>query len=194
MQTINGISEEILIGRFIHGDETAFELLFRHYYPGLVIFVSQMTQDKANAEEIVQDFFFGMWKNRDRIKESSSLKSYLFTSVKNRGINYLVSQKQEAQKIEELKQVMSHNLTYEQDVFVSSELQEKITRAFEKLPPRTKEIFMLSRFSDLKNDEIAGKLNLSKRTVELQISNALKILRKELKDYTGLLFLLKIFF
>lgn len=194
MQIINGISEDILIERFIHGDETAFELLFKHYYSGLVIFVSQMTMSKVDAEEIVQDFFLGMWKRRDRIRKSSSLKSYLFTSVKNRGINYLISQKKEAQKIDELRQVMSRNLTYEQDVFVSSELQDQIKQAFKKLPPRTKEIFFLSRFNDLKNDEIAEKLNLSKRTVELQISNALKILKNELKDYTGLLFLLEIFF
>lgn len=191
---INGISEEILIGRFIHGDETAFELLFRHYYPGLVIFVSQMTLNKSDAEEIVQDFFFRMWRKRDRIRACTSLKSYLFTSLKNRGINYLVSKKYEAGKIEEFKEVMRSNLTYEADVFVSSELQEKINQAFEKLPPRTKEIFVLSRFHDLKNDEIAHKLDISKRTVELQISNALKILREELKDYTGLLFLLGIFF
>lgn len=191
---INGISEKNLIDRFIRGDETAFELLFKHYYPGLVIFVSQMTLDKAEAEEIVQDFFFRMWKRREQIKESSSLKSYLFTSVKNQGINFLVSKNYEARKIEEFKQVMSSNFTYEQDIFVTSELQEKINQAFEKLPPRTKEIFILSRFNDLKNEEIAEKLNLSKRTVELQISNALKILRQELKDYTGLLFLLGIFF
>ena len=193
MQLIHGISEKILIDRFIQGDETAFELLFRHYYPGLVIFTSQITMDKSEAEEIVQDFFFRMWKHRDRIKETPSLKSYLFTSVRNRGINFLVSKNQEARKIEELKQVMSSNLIYEQDVFVISELQEKIKQAFEKLSPRTKEIFILSRFNDLKNDEIAEKLNISKRTVELQISNALKILRKELKEYTGLLLLLEFF-
>ncbi|MGV8137803.1 MAG: RNA polymerase sigma-70 factor [Mangrovibacterium sp.] len=194
MQKIGGISEDILISRFIRGDETAFELLFRHYYPGLVIFVSQITLDKAEAEEIVQDFFFRLWKRRDQIKESPSLKSYLFTSVKNRGINFIVSKNYETRKIEELKRVMGSNLTYEQDVFVASELQEKIKQAFEKLPPRTKEIFILSRFDDLKNDEIAQKLNISKRTVEIQISNALKILRQELKDYSGLLCLLGIFF
>lgn len=193
MQLIHGISEKILIDRFIQGDETAFELLFRHYYPGLVIFASQITLDRAEAEEIVQDFFFRMWKNRERIKETSTLKSYVFTSVRNRGINFLVSKNHEARKIDELKRVMSTNLTYQPDVFVNSELQEKLKRAFEKLPPRTKEIFILSRFNELKNDEIAEKLNLSKRTVELQISNALKILRQELKEYSGLLFLLGIF-
>ncbi|MEL7586451.1 MAG: RNA polymerase sigma-70 factor [Prolixibacteraceae bacterium] len=194
MQKISGISEDILISRFIQGDETAFELLFRHYYPGLVIFVSQITLDKAEAEEIVQDFFFRLWKRRDQIKEGPSLKSYLFTSVKNRGINFLVSRNYETRKIEELKQIMGSNLTYEQDLFVTGELQEKIKQAFEKLPPRTKEIFILSRFDDLKNDEIAEKLNISKRTVELQISNALKVMRRELKDYAGLLILLEKFF
>ncbi len=191
---INGISEKVLIERFIRGDETAFELLFRFYYPGLVTFTSQIILDKAEAEEIVQDFFFRMWKRRDRIKKTPSLKSYLFTSVKNRSINFLVTRNHEARKIEELKQIISNNLTYEQDIFVTSELQEKIKQAFEKLPPRTREIFILSRMNDLKNDEIAEKLDISKRTVELQISNALKILRQELKEYTGLLLFFGFFF
>lgn len=193
MQIINGISEKVLIDRFIQGDQTAFELLFRHYYPGLVIFASQITLDREEAEEVVQDLFFRMWKHRDRVKETPSLKSYLFTSVKNRGINFLICKNKETREIEELKRIMSTNLTYEQDIFVTSELQEKIRQAFEKLPPRTKEIFILSRVNDLKNDEIAEKLNISKRTVELQISNALKILRQELKEYPGLLFLFGFF-
>lgn len=194
MQVIHGISEKILVDRLIHGDQTAFELLFRHYYPGLVIFTSQITLNKSEAEEIVQDLFFRMWRHRDRIKETQSLKSYLFTSVKNRGLNYLESKKLEARKIDEFKQIMKNNLTYEQDVFVSSELQEKINQAFEKLPPRTKEIFTLSRFNDLRNDEIAERLGISKRTVETQISNALRILRHELKDYIILLLLLNLIF
>ncbi|MGV8092549.1 MAG: RNA polymerase sigma-70 factor [Mangrovibacterium sp.] len=193
MQIISGIPEKILIDRFIQGDQTAFALLFRYYYPGLVIFTSQITFDKAEAEEIVQEFFFRIWKNREKIKETQTLKSYLFTSVKNRGINFLIRKNYQIRKIEEFKEMMSSNLTYEQDVFVSSELQERIKRAFEKLPPRTKEIFLLSRFNDLKNDEIAEKLNISKRTVELQISNALKILHQELKEYSALIFLLSLF-
>jgi RNA polymerase sigma-70 factor (ECF subfamily) len=160
----------------------------------MVIFTSQITLDKAEAEEIVQDFFFRLWKNRGRIKETQSLKSYLFTSVKNRGINYLAAKNLETKKIEELKHIMGNNLTYEQDIFVTSELQKRIEQAFEKLAPRAKEIFILSRFNDLKNDEIAEKLGISKRTVETQISNALKILREELKDYLGLLLLFGLFF
>jgi len=194
MQMINGFSEKVLINRLINGDQAAFGFIFKHYYPGLVIFASQITLNKSDAEEIVQEFFFRMWQHRNRIKETQSLKSYLFRSVKNRGLNFLVSKNQESKKIEEPKQIMNDNLTYEQDVFITSELQKKLKQTFEKLPPRTKEIFILSRFDDLKNDEIAEKLHITKRTVELQISNALKILRQELKDYLGLLVLvLKIF-
>ncbi len=194
MQIINGISERVLIDRFREGDQTAFELLFRHYYPGLVMFTCQITHDQDEAEEIVQDFFCRMWKHRFSIRETQSLKSYLFTSVRNRGLNFLAHQKLEARKIDELKQVMNDNLTYNQDIFVESELQKKIKAAFEKLPPRTREIFSLSRYGNLKNEEIADKLDLSRRTVETQISNALKILRHELKDYIGLLLLIDLFY
>jgi RNA polymerase sigma-70 factor (ECF subfamily) len=194
MQMIHGISEKVLIDRLILGDQTAFELLFRYYYPGLVIFASQITLDRNEAEEIVQDFFFRMWQKKDFIKESDSLKPYLFTSIKNRGINYLASKKLATKKIEELKQIMANNLTYEQDIFVASELQDRVNQTMEILPPRTKEIFLLSRFNDLKNEEIAKKLGISKRTVETQISNALKILREKLKDYLGLMLLFDLFF
>ncbi|MGQ8337806.1 RNA polymerase sigma-70 factor [Sunxiuqinia sp. A32] len=190
MQIINGISEKVLIERLIKGDQTAFELLFRYYYPGLVVFTSQIILNKIEAEEIVQDFFLRLWEKRDNLKETESLKSYCFVSVKNRGINYLIEKKVERTKIEELKQIMVSNLTYEQDIFVTSELQKKIEQAFEKLPPRTKEIFILSRINFLKNDEIALKLGISKRTVETQISNALKILKQEMKEYIVLLLLL----
>jgi len=72
---------------------------------------------------------------------------------------------------------------------VESELQQQIANAMEKLPERTREIFMMSRFKGITNDEIATQLELSKRTVETQISNALKILRNELKEYKFLLLL-----
>ena len=89
MTLINGITEETLIERFIGGDQTAFELLFRFYYPGLVTFVAQIISDRDEAEEIVQDFFVNVWTARNSIHQSTSLKSYFFVSVKNRAFNYL---------------------------------------------------------------------------------------------------------
>ncbi len=84
---------------------------------------------------------------------------------------------------------MENDFLFQPDLFVESELQQQIAKAMEKLPERAREIFMLSRFKGISNDEIATQLELSKRTVETQISNALKILRNELKEYKFLLLL-----
>lgn len=187
---INGIEEHTLIMRFIEGDQTAFELLFRFYYPGLVVFAKQLIFDPAEAENIVQDFFVNLWVNRDKIKDSSSLKGYFFTSIKNRAFNYLKSVKVREHIIDELKQLTESDSLFQPDIFVESELQNRIKAALNKLPARTREIFVLSRTKGYSNDEIADMLNISKRTVETQISNALRSLRVELKDYLFILLVL----
>uniref|UniRef100_UPI003216C755 RNA polymerase sigma-70 factor n=1 Tax=uncultured Draconibacterium sp. TaxID=1573823 RepID=UPI003216C755 len=192
MQKINGLDESKLINRLKKGDQTAFEILFRYYYPGLVVFASQITLDKDEATEIVQDFFVRLWEKRSGINDNSSLKSYFFTSVKNRSLNYLKKIEIQSQVIDQLKNLTENNQLYEPDIFVESELQEKIKVAIGKLPARCGEIFVMSRFQGLTNDEIATKFDISKRTVETQISNALKVLRIELKDYVGILILLGI--
>lgn len=189
MSIINGINEETLIQRFINGDQTAFELLFRFYYPGLVTFVAHIISDRDEAEEIVQDFFVNVWTARKSIHQSTSLKSYFFVSVKNRAFNYLKKEQIREKTMNQLKEMVEKDMLFHPDLFVESELQHEITKAMEKLPARTREIFMMSRFKGVSNDEIATQLELSKRTVETQISNALKILREELKEYKFLLLL-----
>jgi RNA polymerase sigma-70 factor, ECF subfamily len=190
MTLISGIKEEILIQRLNQGDQTAFELLFRFYYPGLVTYASQIILDPEDAEEIVQDFFVRLWVDRQNLKNSLSIKNYLFTSVKNRSLNFLKKMQISEKVRKELSYLIENDPLYDQDVFITSELQKKIKDSFDKLPPRTHEIFSLSRHIGLTNDEIATKLNLSKRTVETQISNALKIFREELRDYMFLLMLI----
>lgn len=184
---IRGIEERILVERMQQGDTTAFELLFKYYYPGLVVFASNIVLNKDEAEELVQDFFVRLWENRHSLKSDNPLKNYLFTSVKNRSINFLKSAQVKKNVIEELKRQMESEMRYNPDIYTDTELQQKLKLAFTKLPPRTAEIFTLSRFKGLSNDEIALSLELSKRTVETQISNALKILRKELQNYLTLL-------
>ena len=185
---IAGIGEDVLVQRIIKEDKTAFELLFKYYYPGLVVFASNIVVNKDEAEEIVQDFFVRLWENRKSIKPGSTLKNYLFTSIKNRSINFLKNAQVKKHVIDELKKQIESELRYNPDIYVDTELQKRLKIAFSKLPPRTAEIFTLSRFKGFSNDEIANNLGLSKRTVETQISNALKILRKELQGYMTLLF------
>lgn len=187
MQIIQGIYEKDLILRLKAGDQTAFELLFHFYYPGLVMFSTQFTTDRNESEEIVQDFFVKLWQRHQQISLTESLKSYFFLSVKNGSLNFLKHKKVEEKYIREMTDLANQHLAYNPDLYLESELQEKVKNAIDLLPEKCREIFIMSRIQGLKNDEIAANLNISKRTVETQISKALKVLRLELKDYIGLL-------
>jgi len=189
MLLTDNIGEPELTERICKGDRVAFDVAFRRYYPGLVIFASQFTAEQSVAEEIVQDFFVRLWEKRMDLVFTDSMKSYFFTSVKNRCFNYLKHRKIELEVIERLKVISRQSLLFEPDVYLDSELQEKITRAVNALPERCREVFIMSRFKGMKNDEIAEQLNLSKRTVETHISNAIASLRRDLKEYAGLVIL-----
>jgi RNA polymerase sigma-70 factor (ECF subfamily) len=192
MNVINGIEERILISRLREGDKTAFELLFKHYYPGLVIYASQFIRDRDEAEEIVQDFFVRLWIKHQNIKPSSSLKSYCFQSIKNSALNFLRDKKISYPIIEELIEKSKSELLFDQDLYVVSELQQKIDKAVSELPEKCRKVFYLSRFRNMTNDEIAREMSISKRTVETHISNAIKVLKVELKEFLTLLILLNI--
>jgi RNA polymerase sigma-70 factor (ECF subfamily) len=192
MQTIQGILEKDLIARFKCGDQTAFELLFHFYYPGLVMYASQYTADHAEAEEIVQDFFVRLWQKQNLLISSDSLKGYFFSSIKNKSLNFLKHKRIEEKYLKEMMDLSNHHLAYEPDLYVASELQEKIKSGIDHLPERCREVFIMSRIRGMKNVEIASELNISQRTVETHITKALKVLRVELKDYAGLLLLLGI--
>lgn len=189
MQLIQGIYEKDLIVRLKYGDQTAFELLFHFYYPGLVLFSTQFTADRNEAEEIVQDFFVRFWQRHDQISLTDSLKSFFFLSVKNSSLNFLKHKKVEEKYIRKMTEMADRHLAYDPDLYVDSELQEKVKQAIDLLPEKCREVFVMSRLRGMRNDDIATELNISKRTVETQISKALKVLRVELKDYVALLIL-----
>lgn len=175
------MDEKYIVTGLKNKDKTAFDFVFSYYYTGLCAYARRWVNDPNVAEDLVQDFFVRLWTNSSTIEITSSLKSYFFTSIKNRAINHL-----KHDKIEEKFGVHAVNMsTYEYSnwEFTESELLELIELGMQKLPPRCREIFTLSRFGGKDNGEIAEMLQISKRTVELQISNALKILRSELKDY-----------
>lgn len=143
----------------------------------------QYIENRNSVEDLVQDFFVYLWVEAPRLIIKSSLKSYLFTAIKNRCLDY-----QKHHKIKEKYRTFILFSTVNEDdsteqFFAESELRQAIQTSLAKLPPRCREIFELSRLNGLSNQEIAEKLDISKRTVELQISNSLKILRKELAEF-----------
>ena len=168
------------------GNKQGFELLFKTYYAPLTLFARSYIPDQDDCEEIVQDFFLKLWENRTRITITLSVKSYLFSSIRNRCLNYI-----KHQKIKQGYQLEMMNAPFDErqtaNYFMEIDLIEKINNCIEALPSRRKEIFLLSREHGLKYREIADQLGISIKTVETQMGQALKELRENLKDFKHLL-------
>jgi RNA polymerase sigma-70 factor, ECF subfamily len=180
------LDEQYLITHLKSQDKIVFDFIFNYYYSGLCVFAKQYTGSFEQAEDIVQDFFVSLWIKAPDLTIKDSLRSYIFSSVKNRCLDFVRHNKVK----EKYEETMVPDTGCQQNdsfsIYIETELRDAIENSLEKLPPRCREVFSLSRYEGKTNQQIAEKLGLSKRTVELQISNALKILRLELKPFLPL--------
>lgn len=177
------LEENILADQIKLGDKSAFSEAFTKYYTDMVIFAYTFLKDKESSEEVVQDVFIKLWENRNVITITVSLKSFLLKSIKNRCIDRL-----RHLKIRDKYQVMvlDHPVLFENDTdnyMLYSELEKKLDKALKKLPEEVETTFTMSRFEGFTYNEIAEKLKVSVRTVEVRVSKALVMLREQLKDY-----------
>jgi len=161
-------------------NKTLFEQLFREHFNPMCHFVMTYVSDHDAAQEIVQDVFINLWQKRETITSTLTLKSYLFTSAKNRSLNYIRDQKKFRSYVLDIEAELEETVV--EDIFAEQETADKINAALEKLPAKCRQVFELSRYDELKYKEIADKLGISQKTVEIHISKALKVLREELKD------------
>lgn len=176
----------LLIDGLGRRDKVVFDFIFNYYYSSLCAFSMQYLKDRNAVEDLVQDFFVTLWVDAPGLQIHSSLRSYLFSGVKNRCFDHQKHQKV-TEKYRTYMLFSTENGNDSADnYFAESELRQAIQKSLQKLPPRCREIFELSRHNGLSNQEISEQLGLSKRTVELQISNSLKVLRKELVEYLPL--------
>ncbi|PWL30792.1 RNA polymerase sigma-70 factor [uncultured Roseivirga sp.] len=169
--------------RLSRGDETAFQETFELYFKVLVLFATKFSLDKEAAEDLVQDVFVKLYEQRDRLQFHSSLKAFLYQSVRNRCIDLIRSTKTREKHHVEIKADTDVEGLNSEELMLQSELEEKIYQSIKQLPEQCQLIFKMNRFEGKKNQEIANELNISKRTVETQISKALKRLREDIYPY-----------
>lgn len=161
------------------GLESTFKDLFSDYYRPLSVFALKYVGDLETAREIVQDLFVQLYQNRKSLVISTSLKSYLFQAVRNKCLNHIKQQQTQRKHLDQYQSEQKGTIDIEERI-LETELEHRIFKIVENLAPQCKNIFTLSRVKGLSNKEIAEKLGISKRTVETQISKALKVLRKNL--------------
>lgn len=157
----------------------AFEKLFRQNYKPLVVFCSRLVNNRALAEDIVQDVFIRFYQGGNERIHVHSAKPYLYTAVRNQALNTLKHQNVEGnyQKYQAASSGHSTDPDLEMDAI---ELEYAIYEAIEALPFKCGEVFRKSRFDGLSNPEIATALGLSVRTVETHITHALSRIRKKI--------------
>jgi len=175
-------------------DRKAFNLLYERYWELVYKKAFSYVHDTEAAGEITNDIFLNIWLKRD-VLDIITFRNYLTAAARYRVYNYLKAKKRLALTYIEDYELLKEKQTSmpEEDIFMPSEVYQWVNRILEHLPKRCKEIFLLSRISHLSNSEIATKLEISKRTVENQISIAVKHLRTHFGNLFCFLLLLTAF-
>ncbi|HEX6316055.1 MAG TPA: RNA polymerase sigma-70 factor [Gemmatimonadaceae bacterium] len=173
-----------LVRRIRAGDERALETVFRAHYAGMASFVQRFVRSADLAEELVQDVFLKLWSKREQLAEIETLRTYLFRAARNTALNYLRRAKLERKWREEQGTDDDPPTTFAaDDEAVEQEVAVAVQEAINRLPPRCREIFLLSRDGGLTYAEIARSLEISVKTVETQMGRALKSLRSSLHHF-----------
>ena len=175
-QAYNQFSDSELIAFVKKGDSRAFDAVFLRYYPQVHRFMQALVKDDTLAEDLSQMVFMKVWLYRDRLDENLSLKNYLLVLARNSALDVFRSKRH---LLMSSTAVLPEKVAPDRAEHLAEfkEARFRILKAVEEMPPQRREVFKMSRFCSLSNDEIAHLLGLSVRTVEKHIQLALQDLR-----------------
>lgn len=185
------INNQFLLSELRDGKERAFDYIFRNYYKALCAQANAYVHDLDKAQSLVQECFIKLWENRENAGNIKNLASYLSFMLRNQCIDHIRKIKPLCELYENEEE--TSDVFNSEDLFISREFEERLVIIMSSIPGRSRVAFEYSRFENLSYKEIAEKMNISVKAVEALVSRALKILRKELKNYLPIiLFLFKI--
>jgi RNA polymerase sigma-70 factor (family 1) len=183
--------EEKRFVSFQKGEEKGFDFFFKEYYASLSFFAFKILNDEAAAQDIVSDCYIKLWQRKEIFDTPGSIKSYLYTTVKNACIDLLRYNKRIQEHQKELS-FLSPN--FEQSVFhkiIEAEVIRLLVIARAKLPSKAKRVFEMFYFENKSYQEIAEELDISIHTVKNQKIRAIKLLRKQFPYITLFLYILE---
>ena len=162
------------------GDRDAFNCIYEKYWEGLFLCALKKLDEKEEAEDLIQDLFVSIWMKREDYEINSSLKAYLFTALKYKIINHFEFKRVRRKHMATLKVAFDELDNGTSNKILADEVERRLEGGVNKLSPKVKLVYQLSREENLSLDEIAEKLTVSKQTVKNQISKALKVLKAHL--------------
>ena len=170
---MSNTTDERLIEAIRRNDYVSYNKLFERYYGRLCQYVYSLLMDKSDTEDIVQELFLNIWKNRERIEIKENVGGYLYKMAKHLALNHLRS-KVYFNNLSETQD----QLSYEDDRVESEEFRIALYSRIDHLPGRCKEVLLLHRIKGLKQKEISEKLDVSIKTIKNQIWISLQKLRR----------------
>ncbi|HEX9513054.1 MAG TPA: RNA polymerase sigma-70 factor [Puia sp.] len=192
MPPLPSYEEKLLLRALTQGDRQAYTTLYSGYLDSLVQYIFLFTASKETAEEITQDVFLKIWEKRATLGEVESFKAYLFRAAKNQLINHINREKirlrvtgqiQEATNRDANGQDTQHQVDYRR-------AHALLREAIRLLPPKRKQVFLLSTEENLSLDEIAARMGISKNVVKKQLYDAYGSVRHYLAEHAELSFYL----
>lgn len=188
--SLNFKNDKILVKHLKKGNEQAYVFLLDTYHHLLSVYALGLTKDRAKAEDIVQNVFVKTWEFRERLQKEQSLKGYLYKLV----YTEFIDQYRKTQSVHALEKKYHETLNLffeENNIDELNSFFTQVNKKIQDLPPKCKQVFVLSKKEGLTNIEISEYLNVSVKTVEAQITKAFSVLRKHFQGKSkALLFLL----
>jgi RNA polymerase sigma-70 factor (ECF subfamily) len=182
MAIYNTLSDQELTDLLKSGDEGAYTVIYNRYWKLIYAHVFKMLRDEDDAKDIVQEVFGNLWIKAGAIKSNSNISGLLYTAARNRVFDLIERNKVRYDYLGEIAHFVTEAESVQMETIDEHRILEILQREIEKLPPKMREIFELSRKENLSHKEIADKLNISEQTVKKQVHNALKVIKPRLND------------
>lgn len=179
MPVYSNFSDEELTILLKQEDQIAFTEIYNRYWAEMYYHTFRMLRDEDSSKDVVQDVFSTLWLKSASLNVSTKLSGHLYISVRNKVLNLVAQNKVRNDYLSSVATFITES-TSDASIFDEQQILDIVEAEIQKLPPRMKEIFELSRKDNLSHKEIAKKLNLSDQTVKKQVQNALKIIKNRL--------------
>ena len=180
MTAYNELTDQELASLLEGGDHAAYVEIYNRYHAALYIHAFKRLQVREDCKDIIQELFTNLWLKREELTLTGHLSGYLYTSVRNRIFDLLAKSRLKLSYIESIQKFADNGSVPTDDLVRQNQLKTIIEKEIRALPPRTKEIFELSRKGYFTHKQIAEQLDISEQTVKTTVNNALKILRVKL--------------
>ncbi|WP_341835534.1 sigma-70 family RNA polymerase sigma factor [Chitinophaga pollutisoli] len=177
----NDLTDQELLEQARSGSSAALGVVYRRYSGLLILHALDVLEDEEAARDVIQEVFINLWNRREHLQGVTHVKAYLYTAVRNATLNHLKKEQHIAKMLEGFKAESDRLRQEEGEQDTMAGLIRKIESEISRLPVKMREIFLLSRRGDLTYEQISAQLDIAPNTVRKQVSNALRIIRMNLR-------------